>query len=129
MYTIASLRKNENRKMMKMEKTKIAIITDTTSDIPDELLKEHSIYEIPMRIVFKDEEFRDKFEIKPKQIYDRLEDEIPTSSLPYSEDVQKVMEEVIAKGYTDVIFITLSSGLSGTNNMVNLMMKDYKMTK
>ena len=109
-----------------MENSKIAIITDTTSDIPDELLKEHSIYEIPMRIVFKDAEFRDKFEIKPKQIYDRLEDEIPTSSLPYSEDVQKVMEELIGKGYTDVIFITLSSGLSGTNNMVNLMMEDYK---
>jgi len=110
-----------------MEKNKkVAIITDTTSDIPDELLKDYSIFLLPLRIVFEQEEFRDKFEISPDKVYEMMENEIPKSSLPLSTDVESLMGEIISKGYTDVIIITLSSGLSGTNNMINLMMEDYK---
>jgi DegV family protein with EDD domain len=108
------------------ESKKIAIITDTTCDIPEELIKEHSIYLIPMRIVFENEEFRDRFEISPAEVYDRLETEIPKSSLPLSDDIKNIMDYIIEKGYTDAIIITVSSGLSGTNNMINLMMEDYK---
>ncbi len=110
-----------------MEKNKkIAIITDTTCDLSDEIIEEYSIYLVPLRIVFEKKEYRDRFEISPDKVYELLENELPKSSLPFSSDVEKVMDEIIEKGFTDVIFITLSSGLSGTNNMINLMMKDYE---
>ena len=105
---------------------KIAIITDTTCDIPDELIEEYSIFLIPLRIVFKNAEYRDKFEISPQKVYELLQVEIPKSSLPFSNDVKELMDEIIQKGYTDAVIITLSSGLSGTNNMMNLMMEDYR---
>lgn len=105
---------------------KIAIITDTTCDIPDELLAEYSIFLVPLRIVFKKHEYRDRIEISPERVYELLVDEIPKSSLPIPEDITKTLEDIIQKGYTDVIFVTISSGLSGTNNMVRLMMQEYE---
>jgi DegV family protein with EDD domain len=78
-----------------------------------------------MQIVFENAVYRDKFEITPDKVYELLENEVPKSSLPYSEDIQGIIEEVISKGYTDAIIITVSSGLSGTNNMINLMVRDY----
>ncbi len=109
-----------------MGNKKIAIVTDTTCDLSDEFIKEYSIFLLPMQIVFENAVYRDRFEITPEKVYELLENEVPKSSLPYSEDVQELMEEIISKGYTDVIFITVSSGLSGTFNMINLMMRDYE---
>lgn len=76
--------------------------------------------------MFKHEEYRDRVEIAPERVYQLLENEIPKSSLPFTEDITQVIDDIISKGYTDVIFITLPSGLSGTNNMVRLLMEDYK---
>lgn len=104
---------------------KIAIITDTTCDLSDDLLKKHSIFMVPLRIVFSDAEYRDRVEISPEKVYELLEDEIPKSSLPFSQDITKVFDDIVAKGYTDAIFVTLSSGLSGTNNLVRLLAEDY----
>jgi DegV family protein with EDD domain len=112
---------------MKMKQSsKIAIIADTTCDIPDELIKEYSIFLLPLRIVFEKKEYRDRFEISPERVYELLEDEIPKSSLPLSDDVKSLMDRIISQEYTDAIIITLSSGLSGTNNMLNLMAEEYK---
>lgn len=107
-------------------KQKIAVITDTTCDLTDELLEEYSIFMVPLRIVFEKEEYRDRLEISPEKVYELMKKEIPKSSLPIPEDISKVLEDIISKEYTDVIFVTISSGLSGTNNMVRLMMEEYK---
>jgi DegV family protein with EDD domain len=109
-----------------MFKDKIAIITDTACDISDELLEKHSIYMVPLRIVFENAEYKDRVEISPERVYELLEDEIPKSSLPLPQDIIKVLDDIVAKGYTDAIFVTISSGLSGTNNMVRLMAEEYK---
>ena len=108
------------------DKNKIAIITDTSCDIPDEILREFSIHLVPLRIVYENAEYRDKFEITPQEIYDSLETEIPKSSLPLSSDVDDIIDKLIKDGYSDVVIITISSGLSGTNNMINLAVQKYK---
>ena len=106
--------------------SKIAIVTDTSCDIPDEILKEFSIYLIPLRIIYENSEYRDKFEISAQEIYDSLETEIPKSSLPLSSDIEAIFDKLIEDGFSDVIFITLSSGLSGTNNMVRIIADKYR---
>ncbi|MCK5129200.1 MAG: DegV family protein [Clostridiales bacterium] len=108
------------------QQKKIAIITDTTCDISDELLKQYSIYMVPLRIVFEKEEYRDRLGITPEKVYELLENEIPKSSLPIPDDIKNVLDEIISKGYTDIIFVTISSGLSGTNNMVRILVDEYQ---
>ncbi len=88
------------------EKNKIAIITDSTCDLPDDILEQYSIFLVPLRIVFEKQEFRDRVGITPEKVYELLENEIPKSSLPFTEDVAKVVEEIISKGYSDIIFLT-----------------------
>lgn len=105
---------------------KIAIVTDSTSDLPEELIKSKGIHVIPLRIIYKDREYRDRVEITPEQIYERFSDEVPKSSLPSPEDVLTLFTGLIEQGYTHIIGIFISSGLSGTFNMIRSVTEDIK---
>ena len=62
---------------------KIALITDSASDISVELLKENNIKLLPFRVIYKDgEEYEERIELTSEMMYERLEKEIPTTSLP-----------------------------------------------
>lgn len=105
---------------------KIAIVTDSTCDLPEDLIKSMGIHVIPLRIIYKDREYRDRIEISPEQIYERFSEEIPKSSLPSPEDVLTLFTGLIDQGYTHIIGIFISSGLSGTFNMIRSVTEDLK---
>lgn len=108
-----------------MDETKIAIMTDSTCDLTNEELKEYNIRMVPMRIVYESREYRDRQEITLRQVLDRMDEEIPHSSLPLPEDVMRCLDELGEEGYTDVLFISVSSALSGTYQMVRLLADQY----
>ena len=97
---------------------KIAIMTDSTSDIPQELLEELGIRVVPLRILFRDGEYRDQVEISSEEVYARLPHEVPSTSLPSPADVLATFEGLKEEGFTHVIAIHISSGLSGTAQMI-----------
>lgn len=105
---------------------KIAIVTDSACDLPRNIIDSMGIHVIPLRIIYKDREYRDRFEISPEEIYERFSIEIPKSSLPSPEDALAKFNELIEKGYTHIIGIFISSGLSGTFNMVRSVTEDMK---
>ena len=43
---------------------------------------------------------------------------MPSTSLPDGQAIHDILEQIIADGYTQLIVGTISSGLSGTNNML-----------
>lgn len=107
---------------------KIAIITDSTCDLPSDIIEKYDIKVMPLRVNYKDGEYRDRVEISPKEIYERMSDEIPKTSLPSPMDVCRLFENLQEEGYTHVLAIVISSGLSGTYNMVeNLVDRFEKM--
>lgn len=97
---------------------KIAIMTDSTSDIPKEIIEEYGIQVVPLRILYKDIEYKDQVEISSEEVYERLEEEIPSTSLPSPADVMELFERFKTEGFTHVLAIHLSSGLSGTAQMI-----------
>lgn len=99
---------------------KIAIITDTTCDLPNEIIEKYNLNVLPFRIIYKDREYRDKFEITPEQVYNNFSTEIPTSSMPSMDDMEKMFSDLEDKGYTEVIAIVLSTGLSGIYNGIQV---------
>ncbi|MGB7595409.1 MAG: DegV family protein [Erysipelotrichaceae bacterium] len=103
---------------------KIAILTDSGSDVPAEIAKDMEIFVIPLQVNYKDISYRDGVDIDAQTVYDRLPVEIPTTSLPSGEDVSKVFQAIKDKGYTHVLAVVLSSGLSGTCNFLRLMAQD-----
>jgi DegV family protein with EDD domain len=104
---------------------KIALITDTTADLPDELVKKYNIKVLSFRIIYKDREYKDRIEISSQEVYDGFKKEIPTSSMPALQDMEDVYDELEKEGYTHVIGITLSLGLSGIYNGLTLVSKNH----
>jgi DegV family protein with EDD domain len=109
--------------MAEMRKT--AIITDSSCDLSDEQLAEHGIHMVPLRIVCQDAEYRDRVELSQEALYEILKNELPKTSLPLPEDVSDLYERLAAEGVTDVVHVCISSGLSGTYNMVRMIAQDY----
>ena len=104
---------------------KIALICDSSSDISKDLLEKYNINLLSFRIIYNDKEFRDGVEIYPKEVYDKITRELPTTSLPSIKDMDDTFKKITDEGYTHVIVITISSGLSGTFNALNLVSENY----
>lgn len=98
--------------------SKIAIVADSTCDLTDEIIKQYGIKILPLRVIYKDGEYRDRVDITPEQIYSRFNEEIPTTSLPSPEDTISLFNQLKQDGYTHTIVTTISSGISGTMNMI-----------
>jgi len=100
---------------------KIALLTDSCADLSRKLAAENHIYTVPLRILCADGEYADGVNIRNTDIYRRLKNgELPQTSLPSVESVGAVLEEIRDAGYDGVIAVMLSSGLSGTYNLVRL---------
>ncbi len=108
-----------------MQERKTVILTDSACDIPDDLMAQYNIHFIPLRIVCHSGELRDRIEVDPEKIYDLMAKELPKTSLPLPEDVTALYNRMADQGYTDAVHICISSGLSGTYNMVRLVAQEY----
>lgn len=108
---------------------KIALITDTAADVHDDIVKKYNIHVLPFRIIYKDREYKDRIDITPKEVYDNLDKEVPTSSLPSMQDMEDIFTKLEEEGYTHAIAVTLSSGLSGIYNAVKLVSENHPKIK
>ena len=104
---------------------KIALMTDSASDISVELLEENNIKLLPFRIIYSDKEYEDRLEITPQTMYERLKTEMPKTSLPSIENMNKAFKEAIEDGCTHAIVITISAAFSGTYNAVRLVSEEF----
>ena len=104
---------------------KIAIITDTASDLSLEEIKQYNIKMLHYQIVYKERTYKDQLEIHSKEVLEHLETEIPSTSLPSLEEMHQIFEEVEKEGYEAALVIPLSSGLSGCFNAVNMVKDDF----
>lgn len=103
---------------------KIAIITDSCADLRPELLEDNPIFVIPFILNFSDGIYYDGVTIQPDEVYRRLPQEMPKTSLPSGDEFTAVMDKVRDAGYNKAIAILLSSGLSGSFQMLRLMAEE-----
>lgn len=109
-----------------MNKQKIAILADSGTDVPPNYRKKYNIYWLPLLINYSDGQYLDGVDIQPHEMYDRLPTEIPKTSLPDRGMVTDLLDRIKADGYEKVLAVTISSGLSGTYNMVRLTAEEYE---
>ncbi|WP_088041567.1 DegV family protein [Bacillus sp. EAC] len=92
-----------------------AIVTDSTSYIPQELRDSLDIHMIPLNVIFGDASYQEEVEITTEQFFIKISEqkELPKTSQPsYGKIISKF--EHLSKEYDAVIAICLSSGISGT---------------
>lgn len=104
---------------------KIALITDSASDISKDIALKYNIKVLPFKIIYRDREFSDGIDISSKEVYETLESNTPTTSLPSMADIEGIFEKIKAEGYTHAIVVTISSKLSGFNNAIKLLSEEY----
>lgn len=109
-----------------MNENKIAILTDSCSDVPLNLLEKYHIYEMALCINYKDKSYRDRVEITPDEVYGNLKNEIPHTSLPTMGEMHETINKIIADGYNQIIIPVISSGLSGTCKAIEMVCEDFK---
>lgn len=92
---------------------KIKLITDSTSDLSKELLKENDIEVIPLYVNFKEDTFKDGVDITTAELYKKVEE---YGVLPKTAAInQMTFLEVFEKWYNldyDIIYMGISKALS-----------------
>lgn len=93
----------------------IKIVTDSSADIPPQLLKELGITVVPLYVRFGNDVFRDNVDISNEEYYRRLVNDnvFPNTSQPSPADFKQVYEE-LAKDADGIVSLHLSAKLSGT---------------
>lgn len=94
---------------------RVAVVTDSTADIPPDLIKWHGIHVVPLNVRIGDNVYEDRVTITPGEFVRRLVEsgEFPTTSQPPVGRFQQLYRE-LAADYDAIISIHLSSRLSGT---------------
>lgn len=106
---------------------KIAVLTDSGSNLSQDFVKKHkNLFVIPLMIVINGKEYRDQVEIQAEEIYKKLDNHKITTSLPSPDDLEKTIKEIKKQGFTDLLVINISSGLSGTFNSFRLALQGVK---
>lgn len=95
--------------------SKVAIVTDSTAYLPDNLLKEYSIAVTPQILIWGNETFQDGVDIQPNDFYRKLETAkiMPTTSQVAVITMKMTFERLLETGF-DVLGIFISAKLSGT---------------
>jgi DegV family protein with EDD domain len=102
-----------------MPDEKIAILVDSCTDVPKEYRDRYRMYVVPLMIIYKDAQYHDGVDIQPEEVFARFSKEIPSTSLPSPAEVGDVFKQIKADGYDKVIAVLISSGLSGTYEMIS----------
>ncbi len=108
-----------------MKNDRIAILIDSCTDVPKEYIDKYGMFVVPLTIIYSFGEFQDGVNITADEVYERFSEEIPRTSLPTGETIMEQFSLIEQQGYKKVIVVTISSGLSGTNNMMTLIAKEF----
>ncbi|OGO33500.1 MAG: hypothetical protein A2Z16_14565 [Chloroflexi bacterium RBG_16_54_18] len=97
---------------------KISLVTDSTCDLPDDLVDKHDIHVVPNLIIIQGQEYQDGKGISRQEFYERLPamSSLPTTATASSGTYQQLYEELLRLGSTKIISIHAASALSGIFN-------------
>jgi DegV family protein with EDD domain len=94
---------------------KVAIVTDSTADLPAQLVKARGITVVPLTLNFEGRSLLDGVEIRPSEFYRRLPNATthPTTSQPSAGSFAEAYASLL-ESYDEVVSIHISEKLSGT---------------
>ena len=95
--------------------SKVAVVTDSTGYIPQDLIEQYSIPVAPLVVIWGDETLRDDIDIKPTEFYNRLKTAkiMPSTSQPPIPEFENIFKRLDAEGY-EILAVLISNHLSGT---------------
>ena len=104
---------------------KIAVVTDSNSGITQTEALEYGIRVLPMPFMINEETFYEDITLTQNEFYEKLESgaDVVTSQ-PSPESVMKLWDEIL-KEHDEIVYIPMSSGLSGSCQSAIMLSEDY----
>jgi hypothetical protein len=105
----------QHRRLAHVERRPVAIVADSSADLPDAVLDRHRISLVPLQVMFGDSTFRDRVELRPEEFYRRLRQttQLPTTSQPAPAAFLQAFRDA-GQEANEVVAVLLGSNLSGT---------------
>jgi DegV family protein with EDD domain len=111
-----------------MEKMNIRIVTDSTCDLPNEIVSQHSITVIPLTINVGDKSFMDGVDLTRSEFYTQLPNFTPhpKTAAPGPEVFTQAFERLADEGTQAILSIHISETLSATVNSARIAAEQFK---
>jgi DegV family protein with EDD domain len=100
----------------------IRIVTDSSCDLPQEVVDAHGIRVVPLSIRFGDQEFIDREELSTAEFWAKCATSptLPETAAPAPGQFEHVYRELLAEGATGIVVVALSGALSATMQSAEL---------
>ncbi len=110
------------------ENKSVALVTDGACDLDESVFRENeNLFLLPLRLIVGGECLRSGLDITTEEVLNHMENgDVPKTSLPSPEDLENIFVKLREKGIKKVLFVLISSALSGTFNMVRTVSEMYK---
>ena len=111
--------------------SKIAILTDSASDITPDMIEGLDVTVIPIRLKIGENNYKDGVNLSKKEFWHKLltEKVIPKTAQPSPAEFRDYYEELFNKGYEKIISIHISSKMSGTQQVAKVAREMLKREK
>ncbi len=100
---------------------KIAVVTDSTADLPADLYEENNIKVVPLHVRFGDETYREGVDLSSEQFYEKIASSkaMPRTSQPAPHEFETIYRELMDES-DGIVSLHMSSKLSGTYQSANM---------
>lgn len=94
--------------------SRVQIVTDSTADLPPDMVSAYGIKIVPLRVLFEQDVYRDGVDLSLDEFYHRLKTQPSSTSQPSPAEFVKVYRPLADQG-ASIISIHISAALSGTH--------------
>lgn len=94
----------------------VRIVTDSSCDLPEDLVEQHRIEIVPLTIRFGHEELIDRKELSTAEFWDRVRDSdvLPETAAPSAGAFEEAFRRLVTEGADEIVCVNISSQLSAT---------------
>jgi DegV family protein with EDD domain len=105
----------------------VRIVTDSACDLTDQLVKEHNVIVVPLKIRFGETELEDRRQLNPTEFWERCRGKgaLPETSAPSPGAFQAAYRQAVDDGADTVLCLTISSKVSGTYDSARTAAEDF----
>ena len=106
---------------------KIAIVTDSTCDLPQNVIQELNITVIPLFINVGNKGYLDGVDLTRKDFYTNLPNYLthPTTGTPSTDIFTKTYDSLATRGFTEILSVHISETLSATVNVARAAAREF----
>ena len=111
--------------------SKIAILTDSASDLTPDMIEGLDVTVIPIRLRIGENNYKDGVNLSKKEFWHKLltEKVVPKTAQPSPAEFRDYYEELFNKGYEKILSIHISSKMSGTQQVAKVAREMLKREK